>query len=333
MSETVGTYDRLRQHDQAEIAKLRDQLGDRGSRSNSSSQDHRDPQDTTGQSLASESDDVQVLLERFFKLKASLKEKNAASDSPVDLDSLIGDSDEAKAWKDKHDRLKKEFETLKSKRESVQVRSANRYLLSEADQEVILNLKSQVAELEDRVETLRRQLTASGQEKMELETSLQDLEEVVAITKKKAKEDLDQKENEFRAKILSLESELQKQRDRCLTLIEEKEDEVPDDDLDLDHHHLSLIFQVNMLKSNMELAFETAFSSPDGRESKLRMAAASMASASTPSGRKKSVASREDSLTDGMKSSEGMVLHYVQELSHKDVELASLRQRVFELES
>ena len=41
---------------------------------------------------------------------------------------------------------------------------------------------------------------------------------------------------------MQLEGELQKQRDRCLTLIEEKEDEV------------------NMLKSNMELAFEQAFS-------------------------------------------------------------------------
>ncbi len=48
-------------------------------------------------------------------------------------------------------------------------------------------------------------------------------------------------ESDFRAKVLGLETELQKQRDRCLTLIEEKEDEV------------------NMLKSNMEMAFEKTF--------------------------------------------------------------------------
>ena len=36
----------------------------------------------------------------------------------------------------------------------------------------------------------------------------------------------DSLENDFRAKVLQLETELAKQRERCLTLIEEKEDEV-----------------------------------------------------------------------------------------------------------
>ena len=42
-----------------------------------------------------------------------------------------------------------------------------------------------------------------------------------------------------------MEAEFGKQRDRCVTLVEEKEDEVA------------------MLKANMELAFESAFAQPD----------------------------------------------------------------------
>ncbi len=59
--------------------------------------------------------------------------------------------------------------------------------------------------------------------------------------KQSSKDRLDAVEAEYRGKVLGLETELQKQRERCLTLIEEKEDEV------------------NMLKANMELAFENSF--------------------------------------------------------------------------
>ncbi len=70
------------------------------------------------------------------------------------------------------------------------------------------------------------------------------------------KDKLDTAESDYRSKILQLEAELQKQRDRCLTLIEEKEDEV------------------DMLKSNMELAFERAFAVSEPGEEQLRRAAA-----------------------------------------------------------
>ena len=48
-------------------------------------------------------------------------------------------------------------------------------------------------------------------------------------------------EVELKNRILDLEGELKKQRERCMTIIEEKEDEV------------------NMLKSNMETTLEAAF--------------------------------------------------------------------------
>ncbi len=114
-----------------------------------------------------------------------------------------------------------------------------------------------------------------------------------------------------------------------MTLIEEKEDEV------------------SMLKSNMAMAFESAFSSPD-REAQLRLAAVNLRSSSGGVGAGSSAGHRSrkasETLTEGLLRTSslggssgagdgGMVLHYQQELSHKDVEISGLRTKVSELES
>ena len=63
----------------------------------------------------------------------------------------------------------------------------------------------------------------------------------MSIYKANCKESQINVELELKNRIINLESELKKQRERCMTIIEEKEDEV------------------NMLKSNMETTLEAAF--------------------------------------------------------------------------
>ena len=65
--------------------------------------------------------------------------------------------------------------------------------------------------------------------------------EEISIYKANCKELQANAELELKNRIINLESELKKQRERCMTIIEEKEDEV------------------NMLKSNMETTLEAAF--------------------------------------------------------------------------
>ena len=112
--------------------------------------------------------------------------------------------------------------------------------------------------LQDKVASLRRQLMDSEQAREKLSVREKELQSTLASLKLSMKDQHESAESEHRAKLTVLETELQKQRERCLTLIEEKEDEV------------------SMLKSNMELAFEKAFTSADGRmrDNQLRMAAA-----------------------------------------------------------
>ncbi len=83
--------------------------------------------------------------------------------------------------------------------------------------------------------------------------------ELFSVLPQSSKDRLESVESDFRSKVLGLEAELQKQRERCLVLIEEKEDEV------------------NMLKSNMEMAFEKTFAAAAAA------AAAATSSAAGPS--------------------------------------------------
>ena len=188
-------------------------------------------------------------------------------------------------------------------------------------QEMVLTLKLKAAELEDRVALLASQLSESEAERAAAEAREAAAREGAAGHRREAREAALAAESEHRSRMMHLETELQKQRDRCLTLIEEKEDEVA------------------MLKSNVAVAFESAFassSSPDGKSGaaaeamQLRMAAVNLRSSSGSGSRKTSLAASE--ITDGLKSSnaagDGMVLHYEQELSLRDVEIGSLRDKV-----
>ena len=299
LSETVGTYDRLRQHDQSEIRKLKDKIA------------HLDHELTIAKSAAESSskktcdsqlDDDEEIKDKFLALKKVLMDRG-------DQDDILYDGE----LKKKYDSLKEEFETYKKNNSGSPAPALGRYLLPEVDQEAVLSLKTQISELQDKIALLRQQLLESEDNNSAQLQREQELTALLKEAKLEAKEKLESLDNDYKAKLLNLESELQKQRERCLTLIEEKEDEVA------------------MLKSSLESAFEKAFSSPD-REAQIRLVAAS---AQMSSGRKSRNSSKEDELTDGLKSSntDGMVLHYMQEISHKDVEISGLRQKVFGLES
>ena len=330
LSETVGTYDRLRQHDQSEIQKLKDRIFLLDEEKTALARSSHSPAE--GQSPEREEDPFQglalsVLMDRYKLLKEALKAANKKSHSPIDIEEFFSDDEITLRLKRDYDALRREFDGFKHQQSlgggggSLAHSPGGRFLLPEDDQEVVHSLKTQVRELKDQNAVARQQLEAVNKERSALRVREKELLEASAELKQKHRQALEAAEADYRSRVHNLETEFQKQRDRCLTLIEEKEDEV------------------SMLKSNMELAFESAFSQPD-KESQLKMAANSIARTRTTStgsrSRKSSSAFPElDELTEGLKPSaqDGMVLHYAQELSHKDVEISALRHKVSEVES
>ncbi len=107
------------------------------------------------------------MLDRFYRLKTSIKEANAKTANPVDLDSLLQD-EAAGSWKKKYEEVKSELDEQKRRRgeerksasptATTAGRSGLRYLLPEVDQEVVLSLRTQISELQDKVALLRTQL-------------------------------------------------------------------------------------------------------------------------------------------------------------------------------
>lgn len=315
LSDTIGTYDRLRQHDQSEIERWKEKAAqfEASSRANSVSPIHHNESQCDEFARM----DLDQLISVFQRLKSALIAANAKSSNRVDLEQIFIDPEVQKSWQKEYSDLKREFDQYKRHVGSPRSRSSS--LLPEVDQEVIANLKTKMQDLESRAASLKKRNleleceNREGQARIEsLEKSMRDLNE--SVTERELA-----KEQEFKTKYLNVERELQKQRERCLTLIAEKEDEV------------------SMLKSNMELAFQKAFAANSQESEKAAAAVCNVIhSTSGPSLSRKSSRIEASDITDDLHSSiqgDGMVLHYVQEISLKDKEVGQLRRQVFDLES
>ena len=118
--------------------------------------------------------------------------------------------------------------------------SKTRIQLMESESNVqTLNLE--VSNLKDHIRMLKKDHDEYQREIKKFQEQESIWKQEMALYKATCKESQTNAEVDLKNRILSLEEELKKQRERCLTIIEEKEDEV------------------NMLKSNMESTLEAAF--------------------------------------------------------------------------
>ncbi len=101
LSETVGTYDRLRQHDQQEIGKLREKLAAAAVDGRHQQEANRVPEFGL---LA-----MPALLDSFYALKDAIKRANV--DGAVDTETLFGDG--AQRWKAEYESLRDEFDEFR----------------------------------------------------------------------------------------------------------------------------------------------------------------------------------------------------------------------------
>ena len=78
----------------------------------------------------------------------------------------------------------------------------------------LIKLKSHVQELNEKVKYTSQQLSLAGIKEAEFTQIETNLKVEIADLKERSKKDLEAKESEFKIKIVQLEMEIQKQRDR-----------------------------------------------------------------------------------------------------------------------
>jgi len=243
LSETVGTYDRLRQNDQMSMQKLRDRIAQLDLE-NQSLQNVR--RNDSLPELDGDNDsnlDVQSLIERILRLRAMLRDANRRSENPVDLDELLDINEGEKKWKKSYYQMKEDFEKYKLTRRtpspfmSSSSSSPSKKTIHDDDEvDELIKLKSHVQELNEKVKYTSQQLSLAGIKEAEFTQIETKLKVEIADLKERSKKDLEAKESEFKIKIVQLEMEIQKQRDRCLNLIEEKDEELSALKNKLDNH-------------------------------------------------------------------------------------------------
>ncbi|KAK9511618.1 hypothetical protein O3M35_000242 [Rhynocoris fuscipes] len=206
LSQTIGVYDRLRQNDQIAIDKLKERLiqlemehGEEKSDSNM--------------------DDI---ISKLRNIKKLIDTVNVTSEKPIDikalLDELVQENIEStethKQCQEEYEQLKEQFESYKQ-----QIELAQRSNSPSKEQE----LRGQIKKLKERICSLHNQI--DEMEKSHKKT-VENHNQSLMAEKMKHKERLAALEAEWRSHVLNLETQMAKQRERALSLVKEKDEEI-----------------------------------------------------------------------------------------------------------
>lgn len=309
LSATVGLYDRLRQTDQENIAKFKERIAQLTNHAADDSERRFDSDDNA--SLTGKHDDwnVNELINEIIVLHNVLLMKNSKLDEPVDISRLYSTFQVAGKLIETTCNCGKRNESLL--RENTEIRNESEKLKNQVE-----TLNSHIKLLQAKVEVLNRNI---DEQEAELRNKVQQYKAELKSERSRWKELVDSNEIEFRTKQSELEVQLQKQRERSLALLDEKENEISS---------LKASFNVFSLGKPMRKRSETTIDRSDGEKS----------STGSKDGRDDQVFgdTDDDTITTSANISSKMstisnkepmhMLHYVHELSRKEVEIVALRK-------
>ncbi|EDW84795.1 uncharacterized protein Dwil_GK14307 [Drosophila willistoni] len=293
LSSTVGSYDRLRQQDQDNIYALKKQLMD------------INPTQTTTQTTKKEDDlDMPTLVDELVRLKKLLVTANSRSANPLDLSQVLTLSASAS---ENHVQCEQQ---LQSVQQLLDTSIKQRQLL---EQKCELQ-QSHIQTLQEKVQVLNRNIDEAEQE---LKHQGEKLRMSLKQERSKWQEAKAELENETRCKLNELEQLLQKQRQRSLQLLDEKEQEIKTlkTSFEVFHHQGVGVGAGDPTTPSVSLepGVETVFNYSSDADS--------------VEGERK-VKSKKLSLSDNCH-----MLHYANELARKDIEISSLRKAKYSIES
>lgn len=310
LSATVGLYDRLRQTDQNNIAKFKERIAQL---SNSTMVEDKsiERKDSTSTMAKYNQWDVNELINEILLLHNVLLIENPKLEKPVDLFARLYstfDTATGKSSSNSPCNCSERHETLLKE---------NAELLAEIQQakHQIEIQKASIKTLQTKIEVLNRNL---DEQETELRNKCQEHKNELRAERNRWKEAISNTEVEYRAKQTELEGQLQKQRERSLALLEEKENEIAT---------LKASFDVFMMPKPIRKRSETADSEKSGSSSKdPRETLASLGNSFHDSS--EDVNQTALVLSGKVSNSEKPMpmLHYVHELSRKEVEITSLRK-------
>lgn len=289
LSELSCSYVRHRQQDQLSIAKLKDKLA----RLNVSKVEEQQPCDAKGT-------DVHQLLEQITQLKKRLLIENARTENPIDLSKIFVPSNGPPAIQQDIDESVPLSEYNKVKSEVVALVEENDTIKFSLDEQ-----KVHIRTLQEKVKVLNRNI-----EEHETELSKKQIEfnQILMHEKKKWKDTFTTLESEYRSKVSQLENELQKQRERSVSLLEEKEKEIKT---------LKTSFEI-FIPGNPQMMNTVQQESQDPN-SDSESPAAQLSNILNSS-------KFQQQRANGPNADSFHMLHYAHELARKDVEITNLRK-------
>ncbi|XP_054272963.1 GRIP and coiled-coil domain-containing protein 1 [Macrosteles quadrilineatus] len=214
LSQTVGSYDRLRQDDQGAIFKLQERL----------------IQLELEHGAEKADTDLDVLMEKFQHLKNSIEVANETAEKPVDLKGIL------REWQEKmlvegytstdHSLCHQEYMSLKAELERCKQQAASSSSVTtttNSASDEFEHLKKQIASLKEKINFLNNELEQThADHKLLMEEQNNELKKERARWKEK----LSSVEQEHRRQLATLEQQLSKQRERALALVQEKDTEI-----------------------------------------------------------------------------------------------------------
>ncbi|XP_055374804.1 GRIP and coiled-coil domain-containing protein 1 [Condylostylus longicornis] len=295
LSNTVGTYDRLRQQDQENIQKLKEKISKFGTSSIDSTDQGPDPSILRKR-------DAQSIFDEIMKLKKVLIIENAKSQNPVDLNKIFNSAG------NDHSQCLEDYRKIREELEHFKAENSTLIQVSNGQKQNIKTLQEKITVLNQNIEEQENDL------KLQNERLIQ----AVKTEKSKWKISLTTAENEYRSKISELEQQLQKQRVRSLQLLDEKENEIK---------ALKTSFELIVKQSSSSTDFDPYESC--GATSTTSTAAAHVQNILSS----QSAVSAATAANPNLNLENCHMLHYANEIARKDVEIAGLRKAKYSAET
>ncbi|XP_036233807.2 GRIP and coiled-coil domain-containing protein 1 [Bactrocera oleae] len=305
LSTTVGNYDRLRQQDQESIHVLRKKLQEleRSSDSqsslsnelNSSDVDHR------RRRRSNINYDISIIVDEIIHLKKLLLAENSRSTNPVDINKLFSVSADHTQCHEELAILQQQYDTCKAELSQQQERSHGQ--------------RTHISTLQEKVKVLNRNI---DEQELDLKNQAEKMRNAIKEERAKWKTKLSELENETRCKVVDLEQQLQKQRQRSLQLLDEKEQEIKTLQTSFE------IFHNVTLPSTVDTHAENPTSASDADSND----GVGAGSGNTQLGTMVPIKSKKLSVGENCH-----MLHYANEIARKDIEIAALRKAKYAAES
>lgn len=317
LSTTVGTYDRLRQLDQENIVKLKEKIAQLGSSVDDQNLAIAAANPSTANAKLTKYDNwnVNELISEILQLKNVLLVENSKLESPLDLSKIYGIIGGSNPNSNEHSDCVERYELLVAENQ-------NNARENERLRESVEVLKTHIKTLQSKVEVLNRNI---DEQEAELRNKGQEYKNDIRLERTKWKEVISNSEMEFRTKVSELELQLQKQRERSLSLLEEKENEIKS----LKSSYDVFVPPRNVRSSTAYTPSEFEDNDDDKTKRVKKLSASSYMGSVLSEG---SLEADENGMATGgpgqaTVSKDSMhMLHYVHELSRKEVEISALRK-------